>query len=100
VRIAIDPRFALLAPVLRMQVTRMIDRIEVELKNADADVQAGRSACFRKTSTPVDAAALQRAKSALGALVNTERQALAGTPSQFRRERVATRTCPAFARWT
>src|SRR5882724_11010585 len=74
VRIAIDPRFALLAPVLRMQLTRMIDRIEVELKSADADVQAGRSACFRKTSTPVDAAALQRAKSALSALVSSERQ--------------------------
>jgi class 3 adenylate cyclase len=83
VRIAIDPRFALLAPVLRLQVTRMIDRIEIELKNADADVQAGRSACFRKTSTPVDATALQRAKAALTALVASDRQALAARLADF-----------------
>ncbi len=77
VRIAIEPRYALVGPVLRLQVSRMIDRIETELKSADADVQAGRSACFKKTLTPVDAEALMRAKNALFALVSEERKALA-----------------------
>ncbi|HEX3851304.1 MAG TPA: DUF5939 domain-containing protein, partial [Polyangiaceae bacterium] len=83
VRIAIDPRFSLLAPVLRLQVSRMIDRIETELKNADADVQAGRSACFRKTTTPVDMSAFNRAKSALAALVGPERKLLAARLADF-----------------
>ncbi len=77
VRIAIEPRYALVGPVLRLQVSRMIDRIETELKHADADVQAGRSACVKKTLTPVDTDALARAKSALFALVSSERKALA-----------------------
>jgi adenylate cyclase len=76
VRISIAPRYAILAPVLRLQVTRMLDRIELELKNADADVQAGRSACFRTTTAPVDATALSRAKNALRALLSDERRAL------------------------
>lgn len=77
VRIAVEPRYALLAPVLRLQVSRMLDRIETELKNADADLQAGRRACFRKSITPVDADALTRAKSALLASVSEERKVLA-----------------------
>jgi len=76
VRVSIAPRYAILAPVLRLQVTRMLDRIELELKNADADVQAGRSACFRTTTAPVDATALSRAKNALRALLSDERRAL------------------------
>src|SRR5450631_39824 len=83
VRIAIDPRFSLLAPVLRLQTTRMIDRIETELKNADADVQAGRSACFRTTTTAVDPNAFNRAKSALAALVSPERNLLAARLADF-----------------
>jgi adenylate cyclase len=83
VRIAIDPRYSLLAPVLRMQLSRTLDRIETELKSADADVQAGRSACFRKTITPVDASAFNRAKSALSALVSAERKALAARLAEF-----------------
>jgi adenylate cyclase len=83
VRIAIDPRFSLLAPVLRLQTSRMIDRIEAELKSADADVQAGRSACFRKTTTPVEANAFNRAKSALSALVAPERKLLAARLATF-----------------
>lgn len=83
VRIAVEPRYALLAPVLRLQVSRMLDRIETELKNADADVQAGRSVCFHKSITPVDADALTRAKSALLASVSDERKMLATRLSSF-----------------
>ncbi|HEY3256137.1 MAG TPA: DUF5939 domain-containing protein, partial [Polyangiaceae bacterium] len=83
VRIVIEPRYALLNPILRLQTTRMVDRIEAELLSADRDVQAGKSACFRKTTTPVDASALDRAKTALTASVSSDRQALAARLAAF-----------------
>jgi class 3 adenylate cyclase len=76
-RIGIEPRYVLLSPILRIQVARMVDRIEAELRSADQDVLAGRSACFRKTLTPVDASALTRAKNALLGIAGADRQALA-----------------------
>ena len=83
VRISIEPRYSLLGPVMRLQVSRMLDRIEAELKHADSDVQAGKSACFRQTSTPVDTGALARARSALVASVSPERAALALRLAEF-----------------
>ena len=83
VRISIDPRYSIINPVLRLQTTRMVDRIEAELRSADRDVQAGKSACFRKTLTPVDASALGRARAALLASVSPERKALATQLSEF-----------------
>ena len=77
VSIAIEPRYALIAPVIRLQVSRMLDRIETELKSADRDIQDGKTACFRQTNTPVDSSALGRAQKALAASVSNERQALA-----------------------
>jgi len=83
VRIAIEPRYALVGPVLRMQVSRTIERMEAEFRNADRDLQAGKSACFRKTTTPVDESALSRARSALLESVGSERQALAARLTAF-----------------
>jgi adenylate cyclase len=83
VRIAIQPRYALINPVLRLQTSRMVDRIEAELVRADHDLQAGKSACFRKTMTPVDGSALQRARAALLDSVADGRKALATQLSAF-----------------
>jgi class 3 adenylate cyclase len=75
--IAIEPRYALLGPVMRLQVSRMLARIEAEFKSADRDVQAGKEACVQPTITPVDSAALSRAKLALLESVSAERKPLA-----------------------
>ena len=83
VRIMVEPRLGLLGPVMRLQVGRMLDRIAAELHSADSDVQAGRSACFRQTTTPVDPSALARAKSALLASVADARKPLAARLTDF-----------------
>jgi len=77
VRIRIEPRYALINPVLRLQTSRMVDRIEAELRGADREILAGKSACFRKTTTPADPSALERARTALFESVTASRQALA-----------------------
>jgi adenylate cyclase len=77
VRITIEPRYALINPVLRMQTTRMVDRIEAELRSADRDLQSGKSACFRKMMSPVDPSAFDRARAALLESVSDSRKALA-----------------------
>jgi adenylate cyclase len=76
VRITIEPRYALINPVLRLQTSRMVDRIEAELRSADRDLQAGKSACFRKMMTPVAQDAFDRACTALLDSVPAARQAL------------------------
>jgi class 3 adenylate cyclase len=83
VRISIEPRYVLINPVLRLQTSRMLDRIEAELRSADRDVQDGKSACFRKTLTPVDERALGRARAALIESVIEERKALAARLAVF-----------------
>ncbi len=77
VRITVEPRLALLGPVLRLQIGRMLERIGAELHNADAEVQAGRNACVHPTRTPVDQSALARAKGGLIAAVSDARTSLA-----------------------
>ena len=83
VRITIEPRYALLNPILRLQTSRMVDRIEAELHSADKDVRAGKSACFRKTMTPVDDSALGRVRIALIESVVPDRKALAARLAEF-----------------
>src|SRR6185369_12470440 len=83
VRITIEPRYALINPVLRLQTSRMVDRIEAELVRADHDLQAGKSACFCKMMTPVDASAFERARTALLQSVTDSRKPLATQLSAF-----------------
>jgi adenylate cyclase len=83
VRICIEPRYVLINPVLRLQTSRMVDRIEAELRSADRDVQQGKSACFRKTMTPVDQSALGRARAALLESVPGNRTAIAARLADF-----------------
>ena len=77
VRIVIEPRYALLGPVMRLQVSRMIERIDAEFRAADRDVQAGKNACVRPTLTPVDPATFNRVRLALVESVGADRKALA-----------------------
>lgn len=83
VRITIEPRYALINPVLRFSTSRMVDRIEAELVRADGDVQAGKSACFRKMMTPIDATAFDRARTALLGSVVESRKPLAALLGTF-----------------
>ena len=90
VRLAIEPRYALLGPVIRLQTTRMMDRIEAEFRNVDSDVQAGKGVCFRINTTPSDSAALERAKNALVASVSDERKPLARRLADFVQKQLST----------
>lgn len=83
VRISIEPRYALLDPILRFQTSRMVDRIEAELRSAARDLQAGKSACFRKVMTPVDRSAFDRVRTGLLESVAENRKALATQLVEF-----------------
>ena len=64
VRLVIEPRYALLGLLIRLQTARMADRIEAEFKSVDRDLRAGQGVCFRIDHTPVDGAALARGRGA------------------------------------
>jgi adenylate cyclase len=83
VRLVIEPRYALVGPVIRLQTARMVDRIEAEFRSVDRDIQAGKGVCFRTSSTPADSAALERAKTALIASVGSDRSPLAARLAEF-----------------
>jgi adenylate cyclase len=83
VRLVIEPRYALLGPVIRLQTARVVERIAAEFQSVDRDVQAGKGVCFRINTTPADGAALDRAKNALIASVSRERTPLAARLAEF-----------------
>ncbi len=83
VRITIEPRYGVLAPIVRLQVSRMLDRIEAEFRNVDRDIQAGKGVCFRVSSTPSDVALLARARNALLAALSADRHPLATRLADF-----------------
>jgi len=83
VRITIEPRYGVISPLVRLQVSRMLDRIEGEFKIVDRDVQAGKGACFRISSTPSDPALLARARGALTAALSADRRLLATRLADF-----------------
>src|SRR5260221_4712798 len=83
VRLVIEPRYALVGPVIRLQAARMVDRIEAEFQSVDRDVKASKGICFRLNTTPADTAALERAKNALCASITEPRQALARRLAEF-----------------
>ncbi len=76
VRVKVDGANALIAPVVRIQVTRFLARIEQEVRVVDEEITAGRGACFRSTRSVVDEAALGRAGNALAEVLSPERRAL------------------------
>jgi class 3 adenylate cyclase len=78
-----EPRYALLAPAIKLQVSRFADRIERELVQVDAEIRQGKAACFRTTTSPVDTLSLERAARALDGALTAERQELGRRLAEF-----------------
>jgi len=77
VRITLVPRSRLFRPILRLQTSRMVDRIEAELRSADRDLQSGKSVRFRAARAPVRPDPFSRARAALENGVPESQKALA-----------------------
>ncbi len=75
-RLSVEPRWALFTPIAKFQLNRFANKIARELLTVDADVQAGKTACFRSSRSEVDELALTRAARALYELLSPERQDL------------------------
>jgi class 3 adenylate cyclase len=75
-RVKVEGANALVAPIVKIQVTRFLARIEQEVRGVDDEIAAGRAACFQNTRSVVDEAALARAAGALRESLSPERQAL------------------------
>ncbi|HEY6077839.1 MAG TPA: DUF5939 domain-containing protein [Polyangiaceae bacterium] len=76
-RLEVEPRFALLSPIAKLELARFANRIVRELRQVEADVQQGKAACFRSGSSEVDQLSLGRAARALGELLTPQRQDIA-----------------------
>jgi class 3 adenylate cyclase len=74
--LSVEPRWALFAPIAKYQLSRFAGRIARELKQVEADVQAGKTACFRSSSSQADLVSLARAARALDAALSPERREL------------------------
>jgi adenylate cyclase len=73
-RLSVEPRWQLLAPILKLELLRFAGRIVGELHRVEEDVKAGRSACFRTGTSPVDELSLSRAARTLEQVLAPERQ--------------------------
>lgn len=78
VRITVEPRFAVLAPFIRVQVRRFVQRVVDELRAVDESLAAGRPASFQQDGARVHAKRLARAVERLRASVPDNQQAVAG----------------------
>jgi class 3 adenylate cyclase len=78
VRVAIDPKLGMLAPVVRLQVSRFIGRIIREIERIDQELGAGKSSTFSIGSSPVARDAFERAARALVERAGEERREVAG----------------------
>ncbi len=74
VRIEMEPRIGLLAPIMKLQVRRFIERILREMSKVDAELAAGRAARLPPGTTRVDELALERAATALRGELGEERR--------------------------
>jgi class 3 adenylate cyclase len=74
--LSVEPRWALFAPIVKYQLSRFAGRIARELKQVEANVQAGKTACFRTSRSEVDHLSLARAARSLDAALSPERRPL------------------------
>ena len=74
VRIAVETPTALLVPIVKLQVSRFVARIEQELRQVDDSAMAGKLACFRDTRSELSLDALERAGDKLLAALPAERR--------------------------
>lgn len=81
--LAVEPRWAVFAPIAKLQLLRFASRMQRELRLVEADVQRGLSACFRTGRSEVDEVSLGRAARALDGFLSTERQELGKRVVEF-----------------
>src|SRR5688500_13596114 len=77
IRLEIEPRYALLAPIIRLKTIGIVERMLKELRSADEEIMGGSAACFRTGHSPVDEAYLERAAKALRTAVGSEQLPIA-----------------------
>ena len=75
-RLAVEPRWALLTPIVKLQLLRFASRILRELRQVEADVKNGQTACFRSGRSEVDELSLSRSARALDDALSPERREL------------------------
>jgi len=75
-RLAVEPRWKLLTPIVKYQLTRFARRIARELGQVDEDVKNGQTACFRTSHSEVDELSLSRSARALDDALSPERKDL------------------------
>lgn len=75
-RLSVEPRWSILAPILKLQLYRFASRIAAELAIVEADVQGGKTACFRTARSSIDELSLSRSARALEAVLTMERREL------------------------
>ena len=76
VRITVDPKLPLIAPVIRVQVRRVVERIRREITRRDAQIVQGQAPKSQGRAGHVDAAPLERAAHALRQRVGEPDRAL------------------------
>jgi hypothetical protein len=59
-RLCVEPRWRLLTPIIKWQLSRFANRIVRELKQVELDIHAGKTACFRTRRSEVDQVSLAR----------------------------------------
>src|SRR5688572_10655081 len=57
-RLAVEPRWRILTPIIKWQLSRFASRIVSELKRVELDIRAGKTACFRTRRSEVDQVSL------------------------------------------
>jgi adenylate cyclase len=75
-RLSVEPRWAVLGPIAKLELWRFAGRIVRELRQVEADVKAGLTACFRTGRSEVDELSLTRAARTLEHALSPERREL------------------------
>jgi adenylate cyclase len=75
-RLAVEPRWALFAPIAKIELLRFASRILRELRQVERDVKNGLTACFRSGRSEVDEVSLTRTARTLDAALPAARRDL------------------------
>lgn len=75
-RLAVEPRWKLFAPIAKLELLRFAGLIVRELRQVEADVKNGKTACFRSGRSEVDELSLSRCARALDDTLSPERRDL------------------------
>jgi adenylate cyclase len=77
VRVAIEPRYRLLGPIIRLQASRFVDKLARALLRLDDDLAAGREGAFQSAAGRLDREALAAASERLLARVGDDQRSAA-----------------------